>query len=110
MKSKWPLYTGIGLLTLGIVLKTSTSFNPWSLIILLTGVAFKLAYIISKIIKKEYKPSFEIAFLIIGLTLFMGGVILHKNGLIENPAALKIIGISLKVIFIIIFIKKTRKQ
>lgn len=108
MKKKWPLFTGIVLLTLGIILKKTTNFDPWSLIILLSGVAFKVAYIITRIVKKEYKPGYELLFLFIGLTMFLGGIILHKQGILENPAFLKITGISLKVIFIIIFIKKSR--
>lgn len=110
MKNKWPLYTGIVLLTLGIVLKKTSNFDPWSLIILLSGVAFKVAYIISKILKREYKPGFEMFFLFIGLILFMGGIYLHKQGLLENPTIMKFVGISFKVFFIIIFIKKTREK
>ncbi|MDA3930878.1 MAG: hypothetical protein PF541_18160 [Prolixibacteraceae bacterium] len=110
MKQKWPIFVGVILVTIGIILKYTINFNPWSLLILLTGVAFKIVYITSKIITKEYKPGFEIALLLIGLTFFMGGIVLHKNELIENPAVLKIIGISLKVLFVLIFIKKSRNQ
>ena len=67
MKSKWPLYLGIFLLTIGIVLRVATHFDPWSLIILLTGVAFKIAFILSKIISKEYKVGYEIGHLIVVL-------------------------------------------
>lgn len=110
MKDKWLLYTGILLLTTGLVLKYATNINPWSLIIILTGVTFKVAYIITKIVKKKYKPGYEMLILLVGLTLFLGGMILHKKGVVENPAALKFIGITLKVIFIVIFIKKSKKQ
>lgn len=108
MNSKWLLYIGILLLTLGIILKTTTNFDRWPLIILLTGIAFKIVYIISKIISKEYKPGYEIVFLITGLIIFLSGITLHKQGIVENPTIMKIIGISLKAVFVIIFIKKNK--
>jgi hypothetical protein len=110
MKEKWPLFTGVVFLTLGVILLKTIDFDPWSLIILLTGVAFKVAYILSKIIKKEYIPGYEIAFLLIGLSLFLGGIILEKKEIIENAIVLKMVGISLKVVFIFAFIKKSRKK
>lgn len=109
MTKKWPLFVGIALLLTGIVLRVLTDFEPWSLLILLSGVVFKVAYIIAKTVRREYQPGYEVLFLVVGLALFMGGIVLHKQGLIENPFALKMIGISLKIAFIILFIRKSKK-
>lgn len=110
MNSKWPLFIGIALLTIGIVLKIVTTLNPLPLIFILTGVAFKIFYITIKIFTGEYKPGYEVLFLFVGLTFFLGGIILHKQGMVENPAILKITGIALKVLFIIQFIRKSRSS
>jgi len=110
MNSKWIIFTGILLLTAGIALKITNNATALPLILILTGVAFKVAYIIIKIITKEYQPGYEFIFLGVGLALFLSGIFLHKAALIENPTLLKISGISLKVIFILLFIRKSKTQ
>lgn len=109
MKTKWALYLGITLLTLGIVLKSTGKFDPYALIILLTGVAFKIGYIVQKIISREYKPGMEVILLMAGLTLFLTGVYLKANPKELHHAFLMAPGIALKVSFILIFIVKMRK-
>jgi len=110
MKNKWPLFLGIVLLTLGIVLGKTSNIEHLPLALILCGVAFKIYYIAQKIRSREYRPGFEVLLLIVGLILFMGGIMLKKNGIIENASALKIVGISLKVSFIVMFIIKTRSN
>lgn len=109
MKSKWLLYFGLLFLTVGVVLKVSTDLHPIPLVLILTGVAFKVLYILSKAIRKEYKPGWELLFLFTGLVLFLSGVFLQKGEIIENASFLKIPGISLKAMFVILFIRKSRK-
>lgn len=103
------LYLGIVLLTLGIVLNKTTSWQPIPLIILLTGVAFKAAYIIGKITTGEYKPGNEVYLLLLGLGLFLTGVYFKSHPKELHHAFLMAPGIVLKVSFILIFIFKTRK-
>jgi hypothetical protein len=111
MTKKWPLYTGLTLLALGIVLKAATNINVFPLLIILTGVSFKAFYITLKVVRKEYKPGFELVTLICGLTIFLSGIALSNTGHINHFAAVlfKITGIALKATFVAIFIFKTRK-
>ena len=110
MKNKWPLFLGIVLLMLGIVLGKTLNIEHLPLATILSGVAFKIYYIAQKIRSGEYRPGFEVLLLIVGLILFTGGIMLKKNGIIEDASALKIVGISLKVSFIVMFIIKTRSN
>ena len=109
MKTKWPLYFGIVLLTLGIVLKSMGKFNPYALIILLSGVAFKVGYIISKIRSGEYKPGKEVILLMVGLTFFLTGIYFKANPIELHHTFLIAPGIVLKASFVLIFILKIRK-
>lgn len=109
MKSKWILHTGIVLLTVGIILRFAMDIKPISLTLILTGVALKITYIVIKYIQKEYKPGYELLFLFVGLLFFMGGIMLHKFEHIESPTLMKTIGLSLKALFVFIFIRKVRK-
>lgn len=110
MKTKWPLYLGIVLLTLGIVLKSMGKFDPYALIILLSGVAFKIGYIITKIITGEYHPGKEVILLMVGLTLFLTGVYFKAHPRELHHAFLMVPGIALKLSFVLIFIFKLRKM
>lgn len=110
MKTKWLLYIGIVLLTIGIIFKILNIKPPISLAFILSGITFKIIYISSKIVSKEYKPGYEIIFFIIGLILFFGSMFLHKHGYISNPMSYKIIGITLKITFVIFFIRKVQKS
>jgi len=111
MTKKWPLYTGLTLLALGITLKVSTTINLYPLLIIMIGVSFKFFYIALKMIRKEYKPGFEMVALICGLIIFFSGKILSNSELINQFTAVlfKITGIMLKATFVIIFILKTRR-
>lgn len=109
MKSKWPLYLGIVLLTLGIILKTTGNFNPYALIILLSGVAFKISYIVINIANGKYKPGKEMLLLVVGLSLFLTGVYFKANPRELHHAFLMAPGIALKVGFILVFILKMRR-
>ena len=110
MKSKWTLYTGIVLLTAGIIIRKTTGLSTEGLIMIITGVLFKTYYIVSKVRSGEYKPGYELAILVAGLALFMTGLYLRANGAPFNPVFLIAPGIALKVVFIILFIVKVRKS
>lgn len=109
MKSKWTLFAGILLLTLGIILRKTTELGSEGLILIIVGVTFKTYYIISKARSGEYKPGYELIFLFVGLGMFLTGLYLRSHEPPFSPALLIVPGISLKVVFIVLFIIKTRK-
>lgn len=109
MKTKWPLYLGIILLTVGIVLNKITNWQPIPLVILLMGVAFKVSYIVYKYRMGEYKPGGEVYLLMIGLILFLTGLYFKSHPVELHHAFLMAPGIVFKMGFILIFIFKTRR-
>jgi hypothetical protein len=109
MKSKWTLFTGIILLTVGIVLRKITGLGIEAMVLIIVGVLFKVYYIISKARNGEYKPGNELLFLVIGLVMFFTGIYLRNHDSPFDPLFLIIPGILLKVVFIILFIRKIRK-
>lgn len=113
MKDKWPLYTGLLLLTTGIVLKILLDDVVWPLVFILSGVMLKVYFVFERIKNQKYKPGAEVLILVIGLALFFSGIHLpfakdELNSVL--PVILKISGIVLKVIFVAVFIAKTRQK
>ena len=105
MKSKVLLFIGIILLVIGIVLKKMTQMDTIGLVSIITGVSLKSIYIISKVRSGEYSPGKELVFLIVGLFLFFLGLYFRNiEQPVIKPIYLIVIGITLKVIFIIKFI------
>jgi uncharacterized membrane protein len=110
MKLKWTLFVGIILLIIGIVLRRTSDLSFEGLFLIIVGVLFKTYYIISKARNGEYKPGYELIFLFTGLAMFLTGLYLRSHEPPFNPVFLIAPGISLKVVFIILFIIKTRKS
>jgi drug/metabolite transporter (DMT)-like permease len=108
MKSKWTLFAGIILLTLGIILRRVADLGFGPILLIITGVLFKTYYIVSKARSGEYKPGYELIFLLVGLIMFLSGLYLRSHEPPFNPAFLIAPGIMLKVVFIILFIVKIR--
>jgi hypothetical protein len=109
MKSKWTLFAGILLLILGIILRKAAGLGTEGLMLIIIGVAFKTYYIINKARSGEYKPGYELLFLFVGLTMFMTGLYIRPYEPPFNPVLLIVPGILLKVLFIVLFIIKTRR-
>ncbi|MFC2123759.1 hypothetical protein ACFLU5_03020 [Bacteroidota bacterium] len=110
MRTKWALYVGLILLTLGILLKYLTDLNPTPTILIFTGVLFKVYYLINKVRGGVYVPGYEIVVLLIGLTLFLTGIYIRSQGSPINPAYMMIPGITLKVVFVVLFVRKIRMK
>ena len=108
--SKSILFIGIILLIVGILVRKLSTYPGLGLLILLTGVGLKTYYIIAKVKTGEYKPGTELWFLIIGLSLFLSGLYLRGKDLFIDPSFLIVLGIGLKVVFIIRFIQKVRRS
>lgn len=109
MKKKWPLFLGVLLLVIGIIIRKMTDYTYSGVIIILIGVICKIFYITSKFKSGEYKPGYELAILYIGVIVFFTGMYLRSQEISLYPTLLMPIGISLKLVFILMFIKKTRK-
>lgn len=108
---RWLLFSGLGILTLGLVLNF-TSEKSWPVALIITGVGLKIIYIIVKMIKSRYRPAGEVVFLVTGLLLFFTGLYLapHANaGIFSISTLLKITGIALKLVFVVLFIRKTNR-
>ncbi len=105
LKSKRILLLGIILLVVGILLKKIILLDVFGLILIITGITIKAIYILANFKSGEYKPGKELLFLVAGLILFFTGLYFKKSNqnLIE-PIFLIVLGLSLKVIYIIKFI------
>lgn len=110
MKSKWVLFVGILLLTIGILLRIFTDKVFAAIILIIIGVLIKTYYIIDKARSGVYKPGYELVFLFVGLLLFLSGIYLRYNKPTFNPSFLIVSGITLKLVFVILFIVNIRKQ
>ena len=108
--SKSILFLGIILLVVGILVRKLSAYPSLGLLILLTGVGLKTYYIIAKVKTGEYKPGKELWFLFVGLCLFLSGLYLRGKDLFIDPSFLIVLGIGLKVVFIIRFIQKVRRS
>ena len=108
MKDKWSIYSGLALLTIGLLLKYLTDLNPAPALLIFTGVLLKVYYLINKIRGGAYTPGYEVGILVIGLMLFLTGIYIREHGSAINPLYLMIPGIILKVTFIVFFIRKIR--
>ena len=105
MKLKGLLFIGIILLVIGIILKKASQLEVLGLVLIITGVTFKTIYILAKVKSGDYQPGKEMLFLLFGLILFLTGLYLRSvDQALINPIYLIVLGLSLKVIFIIKFI------
>ena len=110
MKHKWPLFTGIILLILGIVMRKAFNISTLGLFTIIAGVLLKIYYIVNKIVRKEYKPGYEVLFLVFGLAIFFLRYYLHSQITVISAGVFMGIGISLKIVFIVLFMRKTKVQ
>ena len=108
MNLKWILFSGILLLTMGVILRIFTEQRSVAILLIITGVLFKTYYIVSKARSGEYQAGYELVFLFLGLTLFFSGIYFR----IHKPAYpflfLMVSGLILKTVYIILFIVKVR--
>ena len=109
MNLKRILFAGIILLTSGIILRKVTPLDIIGLALIITGVILKIIYIVLKIKRGEYRPGKELILLVVGLVIFFTGLYLRNSDQPPiDPVYLIVLGISLKVGFIIGFIRNVR--
>jgi len=102
------LFAGISFLILGILLRKISDYPTIGLFLILLGVGLKTYYIIQAIRSGLYRPGKELWLLFIGLALFLGGLYLRGEAFIFNPTYMIILGLGLKILFILRFIQIVR--
>ncbi len=103
------MFSGIGFLIAGILVRKLSDFQMLGLLLILLGVGLKTYYIIRAIRSGLYEPGKELWLLFVGLSLFLGGLYLRgENYSVLNPTYLIFCGLGLKVLFIIRFIQIVR--
>jgi uncharacterized membrane protein len=109
MKSKALLFTGILLLILGILFRKMTQWDVYGLSLIIIGVICKSIYIIQKVRNGTYKPGKELILLVLGLLLFLTGLYLRDmKQVLVYPIYFIVLGITLKIFFIVRFIQIVR--
>jgi len=110
MNSKWALFSGISLLTAGIVLRMFAELGFSAILLIILGVLLKTYYIISKARRGEYQPGYELFFLFVGLTLFFTGLYFRNHKPDYPFVFLMVSGLILKTVYIIMFIVKVKQS
>ncbi len=108
MKNKWPLFAGLTLLTVGIILKIILDNVAFPVFLIVTGISFKVYFVFDTIKTKKYQPGYELILLILGLGLFFAGIHLKNPVYFIEPGYLKIAGILFKTAFVFLFIQKAK--
>ncbi len=109
MKSKYLLFTGIITLTTGIFLRATDQLEYLGLTLIAIGVLCKLLYILIKVKNGDYKPGSELLVLGLGLLLLFTGLYgLDPENIYLKPVYFIVLGISLKIIFVVWFIRIIR--
>jgi len=108
IRSKWKLFLGFVLLTLGIVLKLLTGQDTVAVSFILLGALLKVAHIVGMIKKNSYQPGIELVILGLGLLLFLFGLYFCQD---DSLARFFIItGLVLKIVFVVQFIRKINSK
>ena len=110
MKLKLALFTGILLMTTGIILRMFTDVSFVAILLIILGVLFKTYYIIGKARSGEYQPGYELLFLFAGLTLFFSGLYFRMHKPAYPFVFLMVSGLILKMVYVILFIAKVRSR
>jgi len=109
MKSKYLLFAGIISLSIGILLRVTNQLEYLGFSLIIIGVLCKLIYILKKVKDGVYKPGKEVFALGLGLFLFFLGLYgLDSDNLFFKPVYFIVLGISLKMIFVVRFIQIIR--
>ncbi|MDA3852686.1 MAG: hypothetical protein PF444_00355 [Bacteroidales bacterium] len=108
MKRKYLIIVGVILLVSGIVLKSLGCCGHLPLMMIISGVLCKWTYVILSIVDKTYRPGWEITLLYGGLVVFFTGIYLRHHGFAVG-VPVEIMGISMKLVFVALFIRKKKK-
>ena len=111
MTSKKVLFTGIVLLIIGILVRKMTTMDMYGLLLILLGVGLKTMYIVGMAREGLYRPGKELWWLFIGLAfLFFSIYSRGQETLITYAGIMLAVAIGFKVLFIVGFVKKVKKE
>ncbi len=109
MKHKWALMAGITFLSVGIILRLAGMENYIAIPLMAAGGLLKIYFIAVQIWLGFYKPGYELLFLIIGLMVFFSGIAMKYHTTNNQYIYLMIAGLTLKLIFVVLFIRHLKK-
>lgn len=110
-KLKLLLYIGLVLLITGIIVRVTNGPGLWSNILIYSGIALKVSYLLTIIFKGRFKPGIEILFLLVGLSLVIGGGRLRAFDFHPYFITTMIsLGVIFKMLFIVFLFRKLRKK
>lgn len=105
MKPKHLIIVGIVLLVSGIVARFVWNDSFFPILMMISGTMCKLIFIVVSIRNKTYKPGKEMFLLYLGLCVFFTGLYFKRHGVDMAPLLMSM-GIVMKLLFVILFIKK----
>ena len=97
---------GVALLMLGVILRFTGVPASIFLVCMVSGILLKIYCIVILTRKNLYKPGPEMLLLLLGLTLFFSSMVMKQLG-IAPYFYFMITGLTLKLVFVILFIRKT---
>ena len=95
----------------GIFIRVTNGTGLWSYILIYSGVTLKVSYLLTIIFKGRFKPALEILFLLVGLSLVIGGGRLRAFDF--HPyfiTAIISLGVIFKMLFVVFLFRKLRKR
>ncbi|MCT4590289.1 MAG: hypothetical protein N4A71_20850 [Carboxylicivirga sp.] len=107
---KYLIMSGGTLILLGIILKVLGVVGPWAAICFSVGGTFKLLYLVLGVRYGLVKLGSEMFLLAIGLAFIFAAIYARKtDDLVQYYAWLLSIGIVVKTLFVILFIRKQKR-
>jgi len=98
------------LILLGVLLKLIHVSGPWPALCFGVGGTLKLTYMVVGVRSGQVKVGAEIALLIVGLSMVLLSVyIRHVNNLAYLSVWFLSVGVLIKALFVVLFIKRQRK-
>lgn len=79
MNKKWPIFTGILILSIGIILKKTTNQDLVAISCIAVGILLKVYYIAKKAVEGTYRIGVEMGAFVAGLILFFSGLYLKRT-------------------------------
>jgi len=107
MNIKIPLITGLICIAAGFTAKLLGNNPLWGNMLIAAGILSKLIFLIATLKAKAYKPGIEAVFLLAGLLIFLTGMTLRELTVSDCIGSVLLAsGITLKVVFIMLFFRK----
>jgi len=95
-------------LVIGIVLRTIGVWGMLPYLIIILGAFSKITYIVLSMKNNKYKAGYELLVLYSGLLMFFCGLYFRNNHSWEYAQILIFTGITFKILFVVLFVRKLR--